>query len=92
MVTAVAAVLYAIAPALYSAQVRGTGIGLGVAAGRVGSIIGPLIAGILLGSGFSSATVLVAMLPLIAIAAACAVSIGRAAARLDASSAAADPD
>jgi len=92
MVTAVAAVLYAIAPALYSAQVRGTGIGLGVAAGRVGSIIGPLIAGILLGSGFSSATVLVAMLPLIAIAAACAVTIGRAAARLDASSAAADPD
>jgi AAHS family 3-hydroxyphenylpropionic acid transporter len=85
MTTAVAAVLYAIAPALYSAQVRGTGIGLGVAAGRVGSIIGPLIAGILLGAGFSSATVLVAMLPLIAIAAACAVTIGRAAARLDAS-------
>jgi MFS transporter, AAHS family, 3-hydroxyphenylpropionic acid transporter len=45
-------VLYAIAPALYPAAVRGTGVGAAVAVGRIGSIAGPLLAGGLLAHGF----------------------------------------
>jgi AAHS family 3-hydroxyphenylpropionic acid transporter len=60
---------------------RGTGVGLGVAAGRIGSIFGPLFAGVLLSSGFSATTVLFAMVPPTAIAACCAILIGRITAR-----------
>jgi AAHS family 3-hydroxyphenylpropionic acid transporter len=81
MLTAVASVLHALAPALYPVRMRGTGVGMGVATGRIGSIIGPLFAGMLLSSGFSATTVLVAMVPPTALAALCAIMIGRIAAR-----------
>ncbi|MET0192229.1 MAG: MFS transporter [Hyphomicrobiaceae bacterium] len=81
MITAVASVLHALAPALYPVRVRGTGVGMGVAAGRIGSIIGPLFAGLLLSTGFSASTVLFAMIPPTAIAAFCAIVIGRVVAR-----------
>jgi MFS transporter, AAHS family, 3-hydroxyphenylpropionic acid transporter len=45
-------VLYAIAPTLYPAAFRGTGVGAAVAVGRVGSVAGPLLAGSLLARGF----------------------------------------
>jgi len=75
LVAAVASVLYALAPQLYPARIRGSGVGLGVTAGRVGAIIGPLFAGALLSAGLTAATVLTLMLPLVAIAGWCAVVI-----------------
>ena len=45
--------LYAIAPRIYPATVRATGIGWGIGIGRIGAILGPFIAGLLIGNGFS---------------------------------------
>lgn len=55
--------IYAMFPVYYPSPVRGTGAGAGVAAGRVGSIIGPTVAGILLERGASGDQVVQAMLP-----------------------------
>lgn len=44
-------VLYAAASSYYPARVRGTGAGIAVAVGRLGSIAGPLVAGLLLQAG-----------------------------------------
>jgi AAHS family 3-hydroxyphenylpropionic acid transporter len=65
-------VLYAIAPTLYPKEVRGTGVGAAVAVGRIGSILGPLLAGLLLSLGFAPSAVPIAASPglLIAFAAA----------------------
>ncbi len=65
-------ILYGIAPDYYSVSVRGTGTGAAVAAGRLGSVVGPYLAGVLLGGGASEAHVLEAMLPVTATAAAAA--------------------
>jgi MFS transporter, AAHS family, 3-hydroxyphenylpropionic acid transporter len=56
-------VLYAIAPALYPPSVRGTGVGAAVAAGRIGSIVGPLVGGSLLASGLGPTVVPAAAVP-----------------------------
>jgi AAHS family 3-hydroxyphenylpropionic acid transporter len=61
--------LYGTAPNYYSTEVRGTGVGAAVAAGRIGSIVGPLVAGSLLGGGGNAASVLTALLPVVAVAA-----------------------
>jgi AAHS family 3-hydroxyphenylpropionic acid transporter len=45
------ALLYAVAPATYPTEVRGLGVGASIAAGRVGSGVGPLLVGALLGGG-----------------------------------------
>lgn len=50
-------ILYAMAPALYPASVRGAGVGAAVAAGRLGSISGPVLAGLWLSHGFGPDTV-----------------------------------
>lgn len=55
--------LYALAPSYYPAAVRGTGIGAAVAIGRFGAICGPLLAGQLMGSGSSAASVLIFSIP-----------------------------
>jgi AAHS family 3-hydroxyphenylpropionic acid transporter len=57
-------VLYAFAPLCYGASVRNTGVGAAVAAGRLGTIAGPLLAGSLLGSGRSAAQVLIVLVPI----------------------------
>ena len=62
-------VLYALASSLYPTEVRGTGVGAAVAVGRLGSILGPLIAGQLLAIGQGASVLLSASIPLIAIAA-----------------------
>jgi AAHS family 3-hydroxyphenylpropionic acid transporter len=61
------ALLYGTAPQCYPAEVRGTGVGLAVAVGRLGSIVGPLFAGALLAGGMSPTQVLYAILPVAAI-------------------------
>ncbi len=65
--------LYGTAPNYYATAVRGTGVGAAVAAGRVGSIVGPLVAGSLLGAGGNAAAVLTALLPVVGVAAIAAV-------------------
>ena len=62
------ALLYALAPPNYPTAVRGTGVGSAVAAGRIGSAVGPLLAGALLGGGAKPETVLLVLIPMIALA------------------------
>ena len=58
-------VLYAMAPIYYAAAVRGTGSGAAVAAGRIGSIVGPYAAGLLLAAGFSAGQVMQSTIPVV---------------------------
>jgi AAHS family 3-hydroxyphenylpropionic acid transporter len=57
-------VLYAFAPLCYPASIRNTGVGATVAAGRLGTIAGPLLAGALWGAGRSAAQVLIVLVPI----------------------------
>jgi AAHS family 3-hydroxyphenylpropionic acid transporter len=62
------ALLYGRAPLLYPTAIRATGVGFAVAAGRSGSIAGPFLAGLTLQTGGTPATVMILMVPLIALA------------------------
>lgn len=62
-------ILYALAPQLYPAQIRATGVGSAVAIGRLGSISGPLIAGQMLATGAGTSGLMLAASPGILIAA-----------------------
>ncbi len=58
--------LYAVAAWLYPVEIRNTGIGWGIGAGRTGAIIGPKIGGTLVGMGLSmAANFIIFALPLI---------------------------
>ena len=72
-------ILYALAPSCYPAEVRGTGVGYAVAAGRFGSALGPLIAGAMLGGGASPARVLGALVPIMIVSAFAAMYVSRTA-------------
>lgn len=61
--------LYGQAGAYYPTAIRGAGVGCAVALGRVGAIIGPLLAGILLSANQNSSDVLMSILPLVVVAA-----------------------
>jgi AAHS family 3-hydroxyphenylpropionic acid transporter len=61
--------LYGVAASYYPQQVRGVGSGASVAVGRVGSIVGPVLAGLLLGAGATATNVMQLMAPAAAIAA-----------------------
>jgi MFS transporter, AAHS family, 3-hydroxyphenylpropionic acid transporter len=58
-------ILFALAPLYYRKAIRGTGVGAAVAVGRLGSVVGPLFAGVLLAGGGSSAAVLLAIIPFV---------------------------
>lgn len=45
--------LYAVAARLYPTEIRTTGIGWSIGAGRIGAILGPALAGFILGAGVS---------------------------------------
>lgn len=62
-------VLYAFGGIVYPTTVRGTGIGVASAVGRVGAMLGPAIAGALLTAGFGAAGVISAAIPCIIISA-----------------------
>ncbi len=51
-------VLYAFGGIVYPTQLRGTGVGVASAVGRVGAMLGPAIAGQLLAAGFGAAGVI----------------------------------
>ena len=61
------ALLYGVAPQCYPAEVRGTGVGLAVSVGRLGSIAGPLLAGALLASGMGPQQLLYTIMPIAAL-------------------------
>jgi MFS transporter, AAHS family, 3-hydroxyphenylpropionic acid transporter len=58
-------ILFALAPLYYRQPVRGTGVGAAVAIGRLGSVVGPVFAGVILAGGGSSAVVLLAIVPFV---------------------------
>ena len=60
--------LYGVAAAYYPQHVRGTGSGASVAVGRVGAVVGPMLAGTLLSQGLTATQVILAMVPAAAIA------------------------
>lgn len=70
--------LYAVAPRIYPAAQRGTGVGAAVGAGRFGAIAGPLLAGQLLGAGLSPAQLLQVVVPLILVAGVAVFMLARA--------------
>jgi AAHS family 4-hydroxybenzoate transporter-like MFS transporter len=62
----------AVTASFYPAQIRATGIGWALGIGRVGSIVGPLLGGLLLGSGWQgTSAVMFAIIP--TLVAACAL-------------------
>ncbi len=68
-------IVYGLIPGVYPTLARGVGTGASFAAGRIGSIIGPLLAGGILSAGHSGAVVLEALLPITALAGATAVAL-----------------
>jgi len=64
-------VLYAFGSIVYPTEVRGTGVGVASAVGRIGAMLGPVIAGQLLTAGFGAAGVITAAIPCIIISALC---------------------
>ena len=57
--------LYAQAPPLYPSQVRAVGAGAAIGVGRLGAVIGPLIAGELRQAGFSGPQVFQTLIPVV---------------------------
>jgi AAHS family 3-hydroxyphenylpropionic acid transporter len=66
-------ILYGLSPAYYQTITRGTGTGAAVAVSRLGSAMGPYLAGQLLGAGATATQVLQGLLPVTGVAAAAAV-------------------
>jgi AAHS family 3-hydroxyphenylpropionic acid transporter len=62
-------ILYSLAASYYPTEIRGTGVGAAVAVGRMGSCVGPLVAGYLLSMGQSEIFVITASIPMILLAA-----------------------
>jgi AAHS family 3-hydroxyphenylpropionic acid transporter len=60
--------LYGIAGSYYPLEMRGTGSGASVAMSRIGSIVGPMLAGVLLGGGATATNVVQYMAPIAAVA------------------------
>jgi AAHS family 3-hydroxyphenylpropionic acid transporter len=69
--------LYALAPGLYPARIRATGVGATVAAGRLGAMAGPLVAGQALALGLGGSAVLLAAAPGLLLSAGMALALMR---------------
>jgi len=67
--------LYALAPRIYPPSARGIGVGGAVAAGRLGSIAGPLLGAALLSSGGGISSVLQGIIPVAVIAGIAAIAL-----------------
>ena len=70
-------VLYGLSPTFYRVDIRGTGVGSAVSAGRLGAFCGPLFAGMLLSRGGNASTILIAVLPITCLAWAASVILTR---------------
>lgn len=69
-------ILYGIASLSYPTPVRGVGMGAAVGIGRIGAIVGPAFAAVLLGSGRTPQQVLTAVLPLALLCGLCVAALG----------------
>ena len=68
-------ILFALAPLYYPSGMRGTGVGAAVSAGRLGAVVGPLFASVLLAGGGTSETVLLGIVPFVIIGGGAALSL-----------------
>ena len=72
-ILALQVILYGVAGALYPSSVRGTGMGAAVGIGRIGSIVGPAMAALMIGAGRTPTQVLTGLLPIAILCAICVV-------------------
>ena len=72
-VIAAQAFLYAMAPAAYPTSIRGVGVGAAVAVGRIGSIVGPKLGGMLKAAGHSPSQLLMDLVPVVVAGSICAL-------------------
>jgi MFS transporter, AAHS family, 3-hydroxyphenylpropionic acid transporter len=75
--------LYASAPGCYPTPIRGVGVGTAVAIGRLGSVIGPTLAGVLIGAGQSYSQLFIDILPLITLGSLAALMFARQTSRIN---------
>ena len=68
--------LYSVAADAYSAANRGTGVGAAVALGRIGSVVGPLFAAVLVSAGRTPSQVLTGIIPIVLVCAVCTIVLG----------------
>jgi AAHS family 3-hydroxyphenylpropionic acid transporter len=68
-------ILFALAPLYYERSMRGTGVGAAVSVGRLGSMVGPLFASVLLTGGGTSETVLLGIVPFVIIGGGAALAL-----------------
>ena len=66
-------VLYVLAPACYPTAIRGVGVGTAVAMGRIGSILGPGFAGVLLAGGRTTSQLFMCLVPITLLGGICAL-------------------
>jgi AAHS family 3-hydroxyphenylpropionic acid transporter len=69
-------IILAVIGARYDIASRGTATGAAVAVGRVGSLVGPLVAGMLLAAGRSPAQVMIGILPIVLVGGASVALLG----------------
>lgn len=74
-VLAAQAFLYAVAPACYPTAIRGLGVGAAVAVGRIGSVVGPKLAGLLKAAGHSYSQLLTDLLPIVVLGSMTAIAL-----------------
>ena len=67
------AFLYVMAPVVYPTAIRGIGVGAAVAVGRVGSIVGPKLGGILKSAGHAPSQLLMDLVPIVLVGSICAM-------------------
>jgi MFS transporter, AAHS family, 3-hydroxyphenylpropionic acid transporter len=60
--------LYSVAAVFYPDAVRGIGAGFAIAVGRIGAVTGPIMAGIMLNSGFDASKTIMSLVPFAAVA------------------------
>jgi AAHS family 3-hydroxyphenylpropionic acid transporter len=68
--------IYAFSPRLYPQGSHGAGVGAAIAASRIGAIVGPLVAGQLLGSGSTVDEVVIGLAPIALVCVVCSVALG----------------
>jgi AAHS family 3-hydroxyphenylpropionic acid transporter len=69
------AFLYATAPACYPTSIRGVGVGAAVAVGRIGSIVGPKLGGLLKAAGHGYSELLTDLLPIVVLGSLTAIAL-----------------
>lgn len=69
-------ILYGVADRAYPAAAQGAGMGAAVGVGRLGAIVGPALAGVLLSSGRTSQQVVAAIVPLSIACGLCVAALG----------------